>query len=576
MIGRNTLSSFPKDSSGLRTCDGAQMKRLAAAGLAWLEQNYELVNQLNVFPVPDGDTGTNMLLTMRAAYREIAANDSHNAAVIADKLAFGAIMGSRGNSGTILSQLLRGFAHAIAGHEDFDAALMAAGFREAVKMAYKAVQAPVEGTILTVAREVAEEVETVVTQSGDLRFLLERAVERAKLAVAHTPDLLPILKKAGVVDSGGQGLALILEGMHRFMQGEPLTITDSQPIDPAEAAESLALRDVLRASDERGYGYDVQYVLRGNNLDLDSVRTEIGNMGDSMVVVGDSSLIKVHIHVHDPGIPLSYGVKLGILSDIVVENMQEQSEGYIAMREGDESEPTLATEEELEPTIHLREGDIAVVAVAPGNGLRRVFRDLGAAYVVSGGQTMNPSTEELLNAVQRLNTDKVVLLPNNKNVILAAEQAAKLAASAGKQVIVIPTRTIPQGIAAMLSYSASGDFENIVANMQDALGNVVTGEVTTATRSVELDGLRVESGQVIGLVDGTLAVAGQNLANVVPDLLEKMGARDREVITLYYGDNVTPSQAKVLADDLQQAYPDQEFDVIQGGQPHYHFILSAE
>jgi DAK2 domain fusion protein YloV len=575
MIGQNTLSSFSKDSSGLRTCDGAQMKRLAAASLAWLEQNYESVNQLNVFPVPDGDTGTNMLLTMRAAYREIAANDSPDAALIADKLAFGAIMGSRGNSGTILSQLLRGFAHSIAGHLEFDAELMAGGFREAARMAYKAVQTPVEGTILTVAREVAEEVETVVQQSGDLRFLLERAVERAKLSVARTPDLLPILKKAGVVDSGGQGLALILEGMHRYMQGDPLTVTNSQP---AESAESAALREVLRASDERGYGYDVQYVLRGSGLDLDSVRNDIGNMGDSMVVVGDSSLIKVHIHVHDPGVPLSYGAKLGVLTDIVVENMQEQSEGYIAMREGDESEskPGEPTVEELEPLIPIHEGDIAVVAVSPGNGLRRVFRDLGAAYVVSGGQTMNPSTEELLNAVQRLNTDKVILLPNNKNVILAAEQAAKLAAGAGKQVIVIPTRTIPQGITSMLSYSANGDFENVVASMQDAINNVVTGEVTTATRSVELDGLHVESGQVIGLVDGKLAVAGHDLPTVVRDLLEQMGAQHREVITLYYGDNVTQSQAKALADELQRAYPDQEFDVIQGGQPHYHFILSAE
>jgi DAK2 domain fusion protein YloV len=555
------------------------MKRLAAAGLAWLEQNYETVNQLNVFPVPDGDTGTNMLLTMRAAYREIAANDSPDAAVIADKLAFGAIMGSRGNSGTILSQLLRGFAHAVAGHQEFDAELMAAGFHEAVRMAYKAVQNPVEGTILTVAREVAEEVETVVKQSADLRLLLERAIERARLAVARTPDLLPILKKAGVVDSGGQGLALILEGMHRYMQGDPLTVTDSRPVESAESAESFALRDVLKASDERGYGYDVQYVLRGRNLDLDRVRTDIGNMGDSMVVVGDSSLIKVHIHVHDPGVPLSYGAKLGILTDIVVENMQEQSEGYIATREGNESEARLsdsAADEELEPIIHIREGDIAVVAVAPGSGLRRVFRDLGAAYVVSGGQTMNPSTEELLNAVQPLPTDKVILLPNNKNIILAAEQAAKLAENAGKQVTVIPTRTIPQGITAMLSYTANGDFETVIANMQDALGNVVTGEVTTATRSVELDGLRVETGQVIGLVDGKLAVAGHNLPTVVRDLLEQMGARDREVITLYYGDNVSQSQAKTLTDELQKTYPDQEFDVIQGGQPHYHFILSAE
>ncbi|MCC7446465.1 MAG: DAK2 domain-containing protein [Anaerolineae bacterium] len=558
----------PSASIGVTVCDGPGLKRLAAAGLAWLEQHYESVNQLNVFPVPDGDTGTNMLLTMRAAYREIANLETRDASVVADKLAYGAVMGSRGNSGTILSQLLRGFAQAAADKRTIGAVVMALGFREAVKMAYKAVQSPVEGTILTVAREAAEEVEIAIKETNDLTAILDRAVTRANAAVSRTPDMLPILKKAGVVDSGGKGLAIILEGMLRHARGEVLNAA------MLDRTEPMTLHEVLQASDSRGYGYDVQYILRGKNLDLDAVRAAIGSMGDSMVVVGDSSLIKVHIHVHDPGIPISYGANLGVISDVVVENMQEQSQDYIARRAG-ESEPETAPDER---PVTVNEGDIAVVAVVPGDGLRRVFRDLGAAFIVSGGQTMNPSTEELFNAVQSLNTDKVIILPNNKNVILSAEQAAALirAESPNCNVTVIPTRTVPQGIAAILALSPTGDLDSVVEAMQEARQNVITGEVTTATRSVELDGVNVEAGQVIGLIDSKLAVSGSDLAGLVHDLLDKMGIRDRELVTLYYGENVTQEQADALGETLRQAYPEQEFDVIRGGQPHYQYLVSAE
>jgi DAK2 domain fusion protein YloV len=555
--------------TSVMACDGPGFKRLLAAGLAWLEQNYEMVNQLNVFPVPDGDTGTNMLLTLRSAYREIAANESEQVGLIADKLAYGAIMGSRGNSGTILSQLLRGFAQSVNGLHEFDADRLASGMREAVKMAYKAVQSPVEGTILTVAREIAEEIEAAVTETKDLRVILDRIVTRAKASVAHTPELLPILKKAGVVDSGGQGLAFILEGMLRHTQGEVLTLDSSN--QALSTSSSMALQEVLRSSDERGYGYDVQYILHGKNLDIEAVRAAIGSMGDSMVVIGDAALIKVHIHVHDPGIPISYGVQLGIISDVVVENMQEQSQEYIAKRESqDEASQT-------ERVVVVNEGDIAVVTVAPGEGFQRLFRDLGAAGIVSGGQTMNPSTEEILQAIMDLNTDKIVILPNNKNIILAAELAATLAVQKGKQhVKVIGTRTMPQGISAMLSFAPDGEFDNVVAAMQNAMKSVVTGEITTATRSVDLDGVKVESGQIIGLMDGKLVVSGNAVPDVMRQLLDKMSASEHEVITLYNGAHVSTEEANALVDSLREAYPDQEFDVIAGGQPHYHYVLSAE
>jgi len=293
-------------------------------------------------------------------------------------------------------------------------------------------------------------------------------------------------------------------------------------------------------------------------------------MGDSMVVVGDSSLIKVHIHVHDPGVPISYGAHLGVISDVVVENMQEQSEGYIAMRQG-------MTDANSEAAVQVNPGDIAVVAVAPGDGLRRVLHDLGVVRVVMGGQTMNPSTEEFLNAINSLDTDKYIILPNNKNIILAAQQAAELAHEGGnRRVVVIPTRTVPQGITAMLSFQADSDFETVVAAMDSAHSTVVTGEITTAVRSVEIDGVNAEEGQVIGLVDGRLVVSGDSLADVVRDVLGHMSAREHEVITMYYGDHIRQAEATSLAERLRVDYPDQEFDVIEGGQPYYHYILSAE
>lgn len=542
-------------------CDGPGLKKLIEAGLAWLEQNYEAINQLNVFPVPDGDTGTNMLLTLRYAYREIAANDFRKASEVADKIAYGAIMGSRGNSGTILSQLFRGFAQVISDKQSFDAELMSAGFQEAVKLAYRAVQEPKEGTILTVAREMAEEVQATAKTTTDLRTILERAVERGHTSVAQTPDLLPILKKAGVVDSGGQGLVVILEGMVRYLHGEVMI-----PVERA-VAEMTNLADTLRSPDQRGYGYDVQFILHGKNLDPEAVRSAINAMGDSGVIVGDPSTVKVHIHVHDPGIPISYGANLGVITDVVVENMEEQSKAYIAGRAG-------SNVQEDDPVVVVNEGDIAVVAVAPGDGLRRVLHELGVASVVSGGQTMNPSTEDFLNAIGGINTDKFILLPNNRNIILTAEQAAKLATD--KQVAVIPTRTIPQGITSMLSFAPGGDLAEVVQMMKEAIADVTTGEVTTATRSVELDGVSVETGQIIGLIDGNLSVAGSDVPTVVRQVLEKMNAHDHEVITIYYGDLIREADADALVDTLRKIYPDQEFDLIMGGQPYYHYILSAE
>ncbi len=545
-------------------CDGEALKRLAAAGRNWLDRHHATVNQLNVFPVPDGDTGTNMLMTMRNAVKEAERDGSNHAGQVAALIAHGAMMGSRGNSGTILSQLWQGFAHVLKEQETLSADLLVRGLREAAETAYRGVVQPVEGTILTVAREAAKEAEAAYPETQDMIAILERVVARAKDALARTPEMLPILKKAGVVDSGGSGLVYILEGILLYLQGEEITVEHELA---AEAVEDLAA--ALAPEDEMGYGYDVQFILQGENLDVNVVRSAIDQMGWSTLVVGDERAIKVHVHVHDPGIPISYAVSLGAISDVVVENMQEQFHEYVRERaaEQSESEPEIAAPE-------LNTDSIAVVSVASGQGLARVFRQLGTAQLIDGGQTNNPSTQEILDAIQRTPTHKVIVLPNNKNIILAAEQAARLATD--QEVIVIPTRTMPQGIGAMLPYDTNGDFEAVAEAMRQAKDEITTGEVTTATRSVELNGVSVQEGQIIGLVDGALAVAGNNIGQVLKDLIAQMCADDCELITLYYGENVQEGEALALMEELSALYPEPEFELVYGGQAHYHYIVSAE
>jgi DAK2 domain fusion protein YloV len=549
-------------------CDGRTLKLLVQAGCDWLDKHHTIVNQLNVFPVPDGDTGTNMLMTMRNALKEVSEYDSEHAGQIVARIAHGAMMGSRGNSGTILSQLWQGFAHAARDHAVLDADTLVKALREATDTAYRGVIKPVEGTILTVAREAAEEAEAAYHDTWNAGEILERAVARAKDALARTPDMLPILQKAGVVDSGGSGLVYILEGMLRYLQGVEVTV------EPAPTAAAEDLETALAPSDELGYGYDVQFILKGQNLDVNRVRAAIDSMGWSTIVVGDEEAIKVHVHVHDPGIPLSYSISLGTLSDIVVENMQEQYHEYVRER-------TQAVEQGHSPAgppeigePELDEDDIGVVAVASGEGLARVFRQLGATELVMGGQTNNPSTQEILDAVQRVPTHSVVVLPNNKNIILAAEQAARLATN--QRVIVIPTRSMPQGISALLPYDPKGGLNNVAEAMRLAKDNVVTGEITTATRSVDLNGVDVAKGQIIGLIDGALSVAGDNLGDVLRKILDQMCAVECELITLYYGNGIRESEARKVTDELKWEYPELEFELVYGGQAHYHYILSAE
>jgi len=535
--------------------DGQELKEWVRAGLAWLQNHQEAINALNVFPVPDGDTGTNMVLTMQSAWSEVARSPEREVGKVAHKVAHGALMGARGNSGVILSQIWRGLARSLDGKEVLTGADLAVALQEGAQTAYKGVIRPVEGTILTVAREVAEAASEAARRSEDLVYILEQVVRRARDAVARTPDLLPVLAEAGVVDAGGQGLYVILEGMLRHLRGESVAedLRLTRAVDLTAAAPMPA---------EEGYGYDVQFIIVGQGLDVEAIRRDIDAMGESTLVVGDPSTVKVHVHVPDPGVPLSYAVKLGSLRDVVVEDMQAQYQQFV---EGRERPPVLSAP--------MSATEIATVAVVAGEGLARVFQSLGAAAIVRGGQTMNPSTEEILQAVESVPSNRVVILPNNKNIILAAQQARDLS---DKRVVVVPTRTIPQGIAAILALNYQADLETNARVMTEAAEEVQTGEVTVATRDVTLNGVSVRQGQVIGIHDGELVVAGDTPDEVVEALLERMNPSELEIVTLYYGADVTAEAAEALAERLEEKYPDLEFEVIEGGQPHYFYIISAE
>lgn len=552
------------------TLDGQELKQMIRAALAWLRKHQAAINALNVFPVPDGDTGTNMTLTMTSAWKEIENLRDDSVGVIAERVAHGALMGARGNSGVILSQIWRGFSRSLDHKARMNAADLAQAMTAAADTSYKGVVKPVEGTILTVIREVAEEAERAASESSELGQIFERMVQRAKAAEARTPAQLPVLRQAGVVDSGGQGLVVILEGMWRQMMGISVEEHDrlAHVVDLAPGEEHPHDEDIEFDS---AYPYDVQFVLVGDAMNVEGIRQAIEAMGDCPLVVGDPQTIKVHVHVPDPGVPLSYAVQHGALRDVVVEDMQAQYQEFISGRDthpvvGPEAEPPamlLQTEQQR----------IGIVAVAAGEGMEKVFRSLGATKIVKGGQTMNPSTADLLEAVDSLPMDKVIILPNNKNVVMASEQAADMS---DKEVAVVPTKSLPQGVGALLALDQQATLDGNVSSMLDAARDVITGEVTTAVRDVQINGVDVREGAIIGILDGDLVATGDSYEEIVRSLLEKIFLGDRELVTLYYGDGVGAEEADTLSDSLADVYPDLEFEVVHGGQPHYPYLLSVE
>jgi DAK2 domain fusion protein YloV len=539
--------------------NGQSMKRLVEAGMTWLRTNQQTVNALNVFPVPDGDTGTNMVLTMQSAWNEIKDSGHRSISDMANAVSKGALMGARGNSGVILSQLWRGFARGVQGKDVMDGPTFAKAFAEARDTAYRGVVRPVEGTILTVAREVAEATEAGLKSTNDAIDILEIAVKAADAAVQKTPDLLPVLKQAGVVDSGGKGLFFILEGMLRHVYGESL----ETPLMSVQPISNMQLHSAMEDVEE-GQDYEVVVdFMPAPDFELQRFYGRLEEMGTSIQVGEGEGMYRMHIHVplEKRYEPIDYIMGIGTITKVAMENLLAQM---------DDIEKSKAARISFAP---VEPGQIAVVVVSPGAGLSRIFASLGVAAVVEGGQTMNPSTQDILNSFENLPTDKIIILPNNKNIIMAANQAKEVTV---KQVGVVPSRTVPQGLAAMLSLQPDGDLDSVAEKMTKAMSSVQTGEITVATRTVEIDGVNVKNGEVIALLDGKLVAAASSVEEGCLKLLEKAKADEHELITLFYGQDMPHAEANRIADEIREKYSDQEVEVQDGGQPHYQFIISVE
>jgi len=539
--------------------NGQSVKRLVEAGMTWLRTNQQTVNALNVFPVPDGDTGTNMVLTMQSAWNEIKDSGYRGVSDMSAAVSKGALMGARGNSGVILSQLWRGFSRGLHGHDVMDAETLVKGFAEARDTAYKGVVRPVEGTILTVARGVAEATAAALPSTNDPITILEVAVKAADEWCQKTPEMLPVLKQAGVVDSGGKGLFFILEGMLRHVYGESL----ETPTVTVQPISSMQMQDAMEVVEE-GQDYEVVVdFLPSSDFNLQKFYGRLEEMGTSIQVGEGEGMYRMHIHVplEKRYEPIDYIMGIGTITKVAMENLLAQ------MDDIQKSKASRIQFAKVEP------GQIAVVVVSPGAGLSRIFASLGVAAVVEGGQTMNPSTQDILSSFESLPTDKVIILPNNKNIVMAANQVKGVTV---KQVAVVPSRSIPQGLAAMLSLQPDGELDAVADRMTKAMENVRTGEITVATRSVEIDGVKVETGQVIALLDGKLIASAGSVEEGCLSLLENASAEEHELVTLFYGENMTHVESNRIADVIRNKYSNLEVEVQEGGQPHYQFIISVE
>lgn len=541
-----------------RLIDGPTLRLLAEAGLTWLRANQEVVNALNVFPVPDGDTGTNMTLTMQAALVEAAEVEDTAVGVMARAIAHGALMGARGNSGVILSQLWRGLARGLDDLEVMDAAALAKAFGAARDTAYRGVVQPVEGTILTVAKDMARAAAEAASEPGASSVdVLEKVVEAGEISVARTPELLAVLRDAGVVDSGGKGLQCLLEGMLRAIYGLPLD-------EPQILIKRLSQLELEQAGEAITPGQDWEVIVdfRPNlALDVPAFYEQLGLMGTSIQVGEGDGIYRMHIHVPDQCEyePVEYIKTQGTITHIRIENLMIQGPGSVGPPPLELAKP--------------RADQIGAIVVSPGPGLSQVLASLGAAAVIDGGQTMNPSTQELLAAAEACPAGSVIILPNNKNVVMSARQAIDLAS---KRIAVVPSHTLPQGIAAMLAMDPDGELSHVAQAMEAMMESVRTVEVTTATRSAKVDGVDVEEGQVIGMLDDRMVHAGSALPEVLRETLRDAGADQAELVTVYYGADLTPQQAEAMVEQIHADWPHLQVEIHAGGQPHYPIIASVE
>jgi DAK2 domain fusion protein YloV len=536
---------------------GQELREMFAAATAWLEKSSADIDALNVFPVPDGDTGTNMMLTMRSTMEEAYRAPDHSASGVAQAMARGALMGARGNSGVILSQIWRGLAQVLEGKESFTATDLADAFQKSALIAYKALSNPVEGTMLTVMKDAAAAAQSQVADGeDDVMSVLDATVTAAGDSVANTPTLLKVLRDAGVVDAGGQGLYTILDGALRYLRGEAELMQSRKPQMIVSELPHTTPLPQMAGVDEVPYGYCTEFMLKGENLEPDNIRKRLEKKGESLIVVGDDSTVRIHIHTIKPGNIIRFATKLGTMHQVSIRNMDEQHQDFLEMQK------------DRMPT-----SDTAIVAVVSGDGLADVFSSLGVAAVVPGGQTMNPSTKDLLQAAESTFSDKVIIMPNNKNIVLTANQVQSLTQ---KTVRVVPTKTIPQGVAALLAFDYEADFDTNARIMEGAISSVKSIEITRAIRSTKVNDLKIKRKQPIGLLDGDLVAAGTDNIDVVHQVLDKLDLDKAEIVTIYYGDDVESAEAEEIGASIREQHPQLQIEVIRGGQPHYSYIISVE
>ena len=525
-----------------------------------LLEESDFVNALNVFPVPDGDTGTNMSMTFKAAVKEIENLNSESIGETSKKLAKGALMGARGNSGVILAQILRGISKGLEGKTEVDGRELAVAFEEGSKAAYKAVMRPTEGTILSVIRAAAESVTNV--EESNVIAVMETVVTNAKIMLDKTPDLLPALKKAKVVDSGGMGLYIILQGMLDALKNDIKAEIKDVAVKSAGATGAASTEDI-----DIKFGYCTEFIIVGDASKAKEFQDKIENLGDSMIVVGYEDVIKVHIHTNDPGKVLSNAVQYGELSKIKIDNMREEHREVLALKN---EEAASDIQEEVAPAESKK---YAFISVAMGDGITRVLKDLGVDYVIEGGQTMNPSTQDMMECISKLNADHIFILPNNKNIIMAAEQAAEIS---DKDIRVIPTKSIPQGITAITMFNYEADVDANEETLKEALEMVKTGSVTYAVRDTEMDGIEIKEGNMLGLVESKIKAVGEDYFEVAKEILESMIDEDSELITIFYGKDVDESKMEEFIAELEDKYDDFDVQCYKGDQPLYYFIMSVE
>ena len=565
------------------TINAELFARMFLAGANNLEAKKEWINELNVFPVPDGDTGTNMSMTIMSAAKEVAAIENPTMASLAKAISSGSLRGARGNSGVILSQLFRGFTKVIAEYDELTVQILSDAFQKGTETAYKAVMKPKEGTILPVAKGMSDKAAELGEETDDLAYFCEEIIKEGDHVLSKTPDMLPVLKQAGVVDSGGQGLMQVLKGAFDALMGKEVDYK-VETVSTGSSSQGTASNPYIdaQAEQEITFTYCTQFLIMLEHPFTENQETEfksyLESIGDSIVVVADDEIVKVHVHTNDPGMAMQRALTYGSLTTIIIENMKlERDEKVSAMKEKEMQAaglPEDKTEETAEEKTQEEPKEMGFISVSIGEGINEIFRGLGVDYIIEGGQTMNPSTEDMLNAIEKVNAKNIFILPNNKNIILAANQAVSLVED--KNIFVIPTRTVPQGITALINYIPESSAEDNAKRMTEELDNVKTGQVTYAVRDTVIDDKQIRQGDYMGIGDKTILSVGADMEAVTKDMVAQMLDEESSIICIYYGAETDEEAANKLAEDIQEDNPDVEIEVHFGGQPIYYYVISVE